>query len=79
MNAHRTITCFVKQLVFDQSSAAVRAAVFEGILFVLDNRLSHGVMKRVLPSLASSIHDKAERVRSRFLDVLLQVLSLIHI
>ena len=59
--------------MYDQSSAAVRAAVFEGLTFVLDNRLCHGAMKRILPSMANCIHDRSERVRGRFLDMLLQV------
>jgi len=67
------INCFVKKLVYDQSSWAVRAAVFDGLNFVLDNRLCHSVMKHVLPALAPFIHDKSERVRTKMLDMLLQV------
>ena len=49
------------------SSALVRSAVFRGLAFVLENHLSHGLLKLVLPQLAPLLHDKAEKVQSEHL------------
>ena len=37
----------IKDLCFDASSSPVRAAVFRGLTYVLDNHLSHGLMREV--------------------------------
>ncbi len=66
----------IVSLAHDSSSAQVRAAVFEGLNFVLDNRLSHGILKKLLPSLSSCLHDTSERVRASFAKMLLSVKSL---
>jgi condensin-2 complex subunit G2 len=48
-----TIRCFISKLVVDLvndvSSSAVRAAVFEGVQFILDNHNSHAILKPLLP------------------------------
>ena len=66
----------IVSLAHDSSSAQVRAAVFEGLNFVLDNRLSHGILKKLLPSLSSCLHDTSERVRASFAKMLLSVKKL---
>lgn len=43
---------------------------------MLDNHLSHALMKTVLPQLAVLIHDKSESVRAAFVDLLLVVKDL---
>ncbi|PFX30456.1 Condensin-2 complex subunit G2 [Stylophora pistillata] len=58
------------------SSSAVRVAVFQGLKFLLDNRLSHPLLKSLLSNLQDLVHDQAERVRVAFLDVLLLVKGL---
>ncbi|KAL7687412.1 putative condensin-2 complex subunit G2 [Plasmopara halstedii] len=48
-----TIRCFISKLVVDLvndvSSSTVRAAVFEGVQFILDNHNSHAILKPLLP------------------------------
>ena len=72
----KLLSTMIVSLAHDSSSAQVRAAVFEGLTFVLDNRLSHGVLKKLLPSLSSCLHDTSERVRASFAKMLLSVKSL---
>ena len=40
---------------------------------LLEQRLSHPILKELLPVLASHLHDTAERVRLALLDLLLMV------
>lgn len=53
-----TIRCFVSKLlvdlVHDASSSSVRAAVFEGVQFILDNHNSHAILKPLLPMVRRS-------------------------
>ncbi|XP_022782675.1 condensin-2 complex subunit G2-like [Stylophora pistillata] len=70
------LTKLVTELAFDRSSSAVRVAVFQGLKFLLDNRLSHPLLKSLLSNLQDLVHDQAERVRVAFLDVLLLVKGL---
>ncbi|CAB3996367.1 Condensin-2 complex subunit G2, partial [Paramuricea clavata] len=58
---------------YDVSSTAVRVAVFQGVKYVLDNRLCHPLLKSLLPSLKNLLHDNSEKVRIAFLDILLKV------
>ena len=37
----------IKDLCFDASSSPVRAAVFRGLTYVLDNHLSHALLREV--------------------------------
>ncbi|XP_027038917.1 condensin-2 complex subunit G2-like [Pocillopora damicornis] len=70
------LTKLVTELAFDTSSSAVRVAVFQGLKFLLDNRLSHPLLKPLLSNLQDLVHDQTERVRVVFLDVLLLVKGL---
>ncbi|GLD93520.1 hypothetical protein PINS_up002112 [Pythium insidiosum] len=75
-----TIRCFISKLVVDlvndASSSAVRAAVFEGIQFILDNHNAHAILKPLLPMLAPLIHDRHERVRAEFAALLVRIKSI---
>lgn len=63
-----------------RSSSAVRVAVLEGVEYLLDNHLSHSILKGLcllrltltvlLPKVSSVIHDKAEKVRVAVLKLL---------
>jgi Condensin II non structural maintenance of chromosomes subunit len=64
------LMALISEMAFDKSSSTVRTAVFEGLEFMLDNHLSHALLKIVLPQLAPLIHDKAETVRNSFLKLL---------
>lgn len=75
-----TIRCFVSKLVVDLvndvSSSCVRAAVFEGIQYILDNHNSHAVLKPLLPMLAPLINDRNEKVRAEFGALLVRIKSI---
>lgn len=69
--ARNMVDIITSKLAFDVSSAQVRLAVFEGLAFLLDNHLCHQILAIVLPRLEPLIHDKTEKVRLSFLDLLL--------
>ncbi|KAG3118690.1 hypothetical protein PI124_g2793 [Phytophthora idaei] len=75
-----TIRCFISKLVVDLvndvSSSSVRAAVFEGIQFILDNHNSHSILKSLLPMLAPLINDRNEKVRAEFGALLVRIKSI---
>ncbi|POM66038.1 Condensin-2 complex subunit G2, partial [Phytophthora palmivora] len=75
-----TIRCFISKLVVDLvndvSSSTVRAAVFEGIQFILDNHNSHSILKPLLPMLAPLINDRNEKVRAAFGALLVRIKSI---
>ncbi|KAG2940990.1 hypothetical protein PC117_g10376 [Phytophthora cactorum] len=75
-----TIRCFISKLVIDLvndvSSSSVRAAVFEGIQFILDNHNSHSILKPLLPMLAPLINDRNEKVRAEFGALLVRIKSI---
>ena len=48
----------------------------QGLCVVLENRMSHHLMKRILPLIHLRIHDTSEKVRLAFLDLLLVVKGL---
>ncbi|XP_078576354.1 condensin-2 complex subunit G2-like [Branchiostoma floridae x Branchiostoma japonicum] len=71
---------FLKRVIDDMAndcnSADVRAAVFKGIMFVLEQcPLSHPLLKTMLPRLRNHIHDKSEKVRLAFAQLLLKIKS----
>ncbi|XP_030855770.1 condensin-2 complex subunit G2 [Strongylocentrotus purpuratus] len=74
------LTTFLSKLIqdmaFDASSSDVRVSVFKGLMFVIDNPLSHPLLKNLLPSLKSFIHDTSEKVILAFVDLLLKVKGL---
>jgi hypothetical protein len=57
----------------DGSSALVRQSVVEGLALLLDQPLSHPVLRAALPLAAPLLHDKADRVRAAFLTLLNKV------
>jgi hypothetical protein len=54
----------------DSASAAVRAAVLEGIEYLMDCPLSITPLRVLLPTLAPLLHDRSERVRGAFMKLL---------
>ncbi|CAH0487835.1 unnamed protein product [Peronospora farinosa] len=75
-----TIRCFISKLVVDlvndASSSTVRAAVFQGVQFILDNHNSHSILKPLLPMLAPLINDRNEKVRAEFGALLVRIKSI---
>jgi condensin-2 complex subunit G2 len=51
----------------------VRTAVFNGMSFLLDNHLSHAILRLLLPQLHRLIDDRVAGVRVAFLDMLILV------
>ena len=47
--------------------------LFQGLAYLLDNHLSHPLMKTLLPTLGNFLHDDSEKVRVTFIDLLLKV------
>lgn len=77
INATHTILKFlVDTLAFDSSSANVRYSLFIGIGVLLQQPLTHDLMRHLLPMLKLSIHDKSEKVRIAFMKILCQVKSI---
>ncbi|PXF42082.1 Condensin-2 complex subunit G2 [Gracilariopsis chorda] len=72
-SAKRMIDIITSKLAFDTSAAQVRLAVFEGIEFMVQNHLAGELLSRAVPRLKNLIHDKVERVRLAFLDLLISV------
>ena len=66
------LTYIVSTLSFDSSCANVRFAVINGLEELLEQPLSHVVLKGLLP-LLHSIHDKSEKVRLVFIRLLEKV------
>ena len=60
-------------LAHDESSAAVRCAVLEGLGLLADNPLTHALLKPVLPKTAPCLGDSALKVRVAFADLLLVI------
>ena len=63
----------VGELALDSSCASVRLAVICGLRELLENPLTHGVLKGLLSVLSNVIHDSSERVRVAFIKLLCQI------
>lgn len=64
------IVCTLGQ---DSSCAGVRYAAVVGITELLQNPLSHGILKVLLPAMGMSLHDTSEKVRVAFVKLLCEV------
>ncbi|KAJ3611370.1 hypothetical protein NHX12_021386 [Muraenolepis orangiensis] len=64
------ITDFLKKLVVELAADCTSA---DCLNMVLDNPLSHPLLEKLLPALKNSLHDTSEKVRSAYLDMLLNV------
>ncbi|XP_060771598.1 condensin-2 complex subunit G2 [Neoarius graeffei] len=70
------ITDLLKKLLdlaSDTSSPDCRCAVFMCMSMILDNRMSHPLMEKLLPALKLSLHDTSEKVRVAFVNLLLKI------
>lgn len=57
----------------DSNCATVRLAVVQGLGELLDQPLSHTVLKNLLPLAADALHDKSAAVRVAFIEILNKV------
>jgi len=73
---HNILKFLIDTLAFDSSSANVRYSLFVGLGVLLQQPLTHDLMKLLLPMLNLSIHDKSEKVRIAFIKILCQVKSI---
>ena len=69
----------VGTLGHDSTCATVRLAVVRGLGEVLDQPLSHLVLKSLLPLIADALHDRSLAVRVAFIDVLNKVSIIIQL
>jgi len=60
-------------LAFDAASPAVRVAVAEGLVDLLDNPLAHPLLKLLLPKLEPMLYDASAKVRCAFANLLLSL------
>ena len=63
----------VSDLAFDKSSSQVRRAVCQGLVFMLDFPLCHGVLMPSLRGLKSLLHDRSLAVRKAFCALLVKL------
>ncbi|XP_077410589.1 condensin-2 complex subunit G2 [Vanacampus margaritifer] len=63
----------LKELASDSSSDDVRGSVFTYLCVVLDNVYSHSVLKKMVPKFNNSLHDRSEKVRVAFVNMLLKL------
>jgi hypothetical protein len=68
------LTVLMNKCAQDKKAPRVRAAVAEGLSWVLENVLSHSTMTAVLPNLTDLLNDRSPEVRAAFVK-LLQVVS----
>ena len=47
--------------------------LFQGMKYLMSNVISHPLLKVLLPGLQMQLHDKAEKVRVAFLDLLIKM------
>jgi condensin-2 complex subunit G2 len=70
---HQVLTVVVGTLALDSSSAGVRLAVVNGLTRLLEQRLTHTTLKKMIPLLAPCIHDNSKQVRIAFVQLLCKV------
>ncbi len=63
----------VEDMAWDLSSPTVRLAVLQGLIYLLENPLSHAVLRPLLPKLARLLKDADLRVRVAAVDFLLAI------
>lgn len=71
--AKKMVHVMTGTLAFDKTSANVRAAVCGGLRFMLSNHQTHPLLSVALPRLGNMVHDKVERVRVCFLNLLIEL------
>lgn len=67
------LSFIVSTLGCDCACANVRVAVIKGLEELLEQPLSHMVLKGLLPVLANSVHDTSDKVRLAFIQLLIKV------
>uniref|UniRef100_A0A8C4R5E4 Condensin-2 complex subunit G2 n=1 Tax=Eptatretus burgeri TaxID=7764 RepID=A0A8C4R5E4_EPTBU len=67
------LTKIVTVLSFDCSSAEVRCTIYKSLSLLLENKMSHPVLERLLPEAKLGLHDQSEMVRVAFVELLIQV------
>ncbi|XP_021357093.1 condensin-2 complex subunit G2-like isoform X2 [Mizuhopecten yessoensis] len=67
------VTKMMQDLVWDASSADVRASVILSMMTLLDNQMFIPMLKPILPQLCNHIHDVSEKVRVAMIELLLKV------
>lgn len=68
--SRKVVDILSAKLAFDKSSASVRVAACDGLRFMLDNHLTHGLVAMAVKRLGNLVDDSVERVRVAFLELL---------
>lgn len=71
------LSYIVGTLGHDSNCANVRLSVVVGLNELLDQPLSHTVLKNLLPLLSDALHDKSLAVRVAFVNILIKVITVI--
>ncbi|CAK9229150.1 unnamed protein product [Sphagnum troendelagicum] len=71
--AVKYLSKLVEDMAWDLSSPTVRLAVLQGLVYLLENPLSHAVLRPLLPKLARLLKDADLRVRVAAVDFLLAI------
>lgn len=66
--------CAADEVAYDSTSPAVRQAVVQGLMGLVDNPLAQPLLKLILPRLGPLLHDPALKVRLALADLLLTVM-----
>uniref|UniRef100_A0A8C5W7C7 Non-SMC condensin II complex subunit G2 n=1 Tax=Leptobrachium leishanense TaxID=445787 RepID=A0A8C5W7C7_9ANUR len=71
------LTELLKKILYDLSSdvssADVRCSVFKSLPVLLEYKLSHPLLEKMLPAVKHSLHDNSEKVRVAFVNMLLKI------
>lgn len=70
------ITCLMRKLLYDSSSADVRAHVVKGLVMMLESRQTHSLLEKMIPLTNKVLHDPNEKVRSEYVFLLTHVQKL---
>ncbi|CAM6022437.1 unnamed protein product [Sphagnum balticum] len=71
--AVKYLSKLVEDMAWDLSSPTVRLAVLQGLVYLLENPLSHAVLRPLLPKIARLLKDADLRVRVAAVDFLLAI------
>ena len=70
------ITCMLRKLLYDSSSADVRAHVVKGLSIMLESPQTHLLLEKMVPLTNKILHDPQEKVRAEYVTLLTNIQKL---
>lgn len=70
------ITCMLRKLLYDSSSADVRAHVVKGLSIMLESKQTHLLLEKMIPLTNKILHDPQEKVRAEYVALLTNIQKL---